>query len=147
MINKPKSLIGKTITHLISNSIKIDTTHPNPSKKSFIKYLPAILLISLLMFIVLPFGYIESKKGLLEEEVYEYLYSKGYEEEDIRSLDGKFGTLPLFAVDVIFVNEPEVIYTYREREEKIIQLDWGITNEAEQKGITEQNISEPKHLE
>ncbi|MFD7525317.1 DUF3139 domain-containing protein [Paenibacillus chitinolyticus] len=45
-----------------------------------------------------------------------------YKDNEIRSARGVVGSLPTFAVKVVFSDEPEVEYFYKEESGKVIQL-------------------------
>lgn len=73
------------------------------------------LIIIVVLAILAPILTIEIKKQLFEKRVTTYLMeTKSYEKEEIQSIQAKwhFAGLPKYWIDVIFFDEPNVIYTY-----------------------------------
>ncbi|ERI11343.1 hypothetical protein HMPREF0083_00561 [Aneurinibacillus aneurinilyticus ATCC 12856] len=87
-------------------------------KREIIIFLLVIALIST------PFIYIKTTLISLENKVHNYLVmEKGIENSNISSIKGLVGKAPLFAVEVVFTDETDVRYLYREIESgEIIQL-------------------------
>ncbi|MED0671160.1 DUF3139 domain-containing protein [Aneurinibacillus aneurinilyticus] len=87
-------------------------------KREIIIFLLVIALIST------PFIYIKTTLTSLENKVHNYLVmEKGIEDSNISSIKGLVGKAPLFAVEVVFTDESDVRYFYREIESgEIIQI-------------------------
>lgn len=74
-----------------------------------------LLIVTLVIAILVPFCTIQIKKQLYEKRVENYLTENmNYEKEAILSIESKwhFAGLPKYWVNVIFSNEPNVIYLY-----------------------------------
>lgn len=82
--------------------------------------------VFLVVFLVLILGISAAIKITFinkEVAVKNYLINEmKYKENEIRSARGVFGSLPAFAVKVIFADEPGVEYFYKEESGKVIQL-------------------------
>jgi hypothetical protein len=107
----------------------------------------ALLLVSI---IIVPFLYIQFQIKSLEDDVMNYLIKeKGYSKSDIKSINGRFGKLLNFLVYVVFEDEPLIMYSYLRDGTQIKQFHYTITEEAQEQGISYDEISETelKHLE
>ena len=74
-----------------------------------------ILIVTLVIAILAPFCTIQIKKQLYEKRVENYLMENiVYEKEAIQSIKSKwhFAGLPSYWVNVIFSDEPNVVYLY-----------------------------------
>jgi len=72
-----------------------------------------ILIVSII--ILAPFSYVQFKKHQASDRVWQYLTEeKGYEENDIKGLKSEwsFIGIPTYHVEVIFKNEPNIVYYY-----------------------------------
>lgn len=62
------------------------------------------------------------KENQLKEDVRQYLLDdRGYKENDIADIKSRIAKAPVFSVEVIFSDELNVVYYYRDRDGKIIQ--------------------------
>ncbi|MFS0554991.1 DUF3139 domain-containing protein [Brevibacillus sp. 179-C9.3 HS] len=87
------------------------------NKKIMIIVFLGVILISV------PVIYVQGILLSLENQVRQHLITeKNIDEKIIVSVDGVFGKLPLFSVEVIFADEPDVKYFYTEKNGKIITL-------------------------
>lgn len=95
-------------------------------KREIIIFLLVIALIST------PFIYIKTTLISLENKVHNYLVmEKGIENSNISSIKGIFSKVPLFSVEVVFTDESDVRYYYREIESgEIIQLNSSLKPEG-----------------
>jgi hypothetical protein len=108
------------------------------------------IILLILIFLASPYVFVKYKLNTLEEKVSDYLiHSKGYDSSDLISVEGKFGKLPNFSVDVIFKDEPMIIYRYIQSGMEIKQRNFTITDEAMKNNydFDDINKSELKHLE
>lgn len=98
----------------------------------------------IILLILVPFLYIQINKIVYEKRVTDYLMEeKGYRAEDIQSVTAKWGLkLPPFYAEVVFEDEPNVVYIYFARDD-VKQFDYRIWDEGE-KEVPESNL---KHLE
>ncbi|MFJ7936568.1 DUF3139 domain-containing protein [Sporosarcina sp. NPDC096371] len=74
-----------------------------------------ILIIGLVILILAPFCGVQIKKRVYENRVEHFLTEEmSYGKEDIQSIEAKwhFAGLPKCWVNVIFSDEPQVVYTY-----------------------------------
>ncbi|EJL45272.1 MULTISPECIES: DUF3139 domain-containing protein [Brevibacillus] len=82
-----------------------------------------IIVFLVLIMISAPVIYVQGTLLSLENQVRQYLITeKNLDEKTIVSLDGVFGKLPVFSVEVIFADEPDVRYFYTEKNGNIIPL-------------------------
>ncbi|MGN7471090.1 DUF3139 domain-containing protein [Brevibacillus sp. SAFN-007a] len=82
-----------------------------------------IIVFLVLLLIAAPVIYVQGTLLSLEDQVRHYLITeKNIDEKTIGSLDGRFGKLPFFGVEVIFADEPDVRYFYTERDGDIVPL-------------------------
>ncbi|MED1644269.1 DUF3139 domain-containing protein [Brevibacillus agri] len=82
-----------------------------------------IIVFLILILIAAPVIYVQGTLLSLENQVRQYLITeKNLDEKTIASVDGVFGKLPLFSVEVIFADEPDVRYFYTEKNGEIIPL-------------------------
>lgn len=106
-----------------------------------------ILLIAILVSIG---GYIEIKKNQMEEAVEEYLLEdKGYERQEIKSIEGLFSILPVWSVRVVFKDEDNMNYYYQIESNKVEQTREYPTKNADESFLNnfiEGNVT-PKHHE
>ena len=59
-------------------------------------------------------GYVEYRLHRLEKVTYTYLYDvKNYAEKEVLSVKGNMKKLSLFTVEVIFSDEPAIMYDYK----------------------------------
>src|SRR5690625_5333907 len=71
-----------------------------------------IFVTLFILIIIVPFaiyGYVQYQHNSLEKETYSYLIDKGYEGQEILSVESKLKKLSLFTAEVIFEDEPNVI--------------------------------------
>lgn len=104
------------------------------------------LIISLVVILLVfggGFGACNWHKNSLESDVRGYLFKQGYINEEIKSIRTRVGKAPVFSVEVIFMDEPEIIYYYRKDDGKIIQ--YGIPTDISGKNTSEDYIF--KHRE
>jgi hypothetical protein len=85
----------------------------------------AIVVVSILI-VTFALGaalYINFKQNSLESRIFEYLTTqKHYEKDEISTIDGVIGKLPFYQVRVIFKDEPNNVYIYRETNNRIFQI-------------------------
>lgn len=69
-------------------------------------------------------AYLKIQFSILEKETYRFLTREmGYEEADILTVEAKLKKLSLFTAEVVFVDEPQVIYDYkRDGDGRMIQI-------------------------
>lgn len=92
------------------------------------------IIIFTLLVIITPFSiyaYVIFNHNALENETYDCLLKKGYEDTEILDVKFTLKKLSLFTVEVIFTDEPEITYQYKKENKQIIQL--------------EPNIDKPNH--
>lgn len=73
------------------------------------------LIVALLFMLLLPFCTVQIKKQLYEKRIKNYLIEDmSYQKEAIQSIECKwhFAGLPSYWVNVIFSDEPNVVYIY-----------------------------------
>ncbi|MFJ7666530.1 DUF3139 domain-containing protein [Lysinibacillus sp. NPDC097195] len=73
------------------------------------------LLVALLLIVLVPYFTVQLKKIMYEHKIRRYLIEEiHYVEEDIQSVDCEWylGGLPNYSVNVIFNDEPNVVYIY-----------------------------------
>ncbi|MEI4771674.1 DUF3139 domain-containing protein [Psychrobacillus sp. FJAT-51614] len=97
------------------------------------KVIRILIILIVLICVVLFGGYlkIENTKTEYENRVTSYLVDeKGYENKDIKSVDGIYGVkLPPYYVVVVFEDEPYVKYIYFAHDD-VKQFEYILTNEA-----------------
>ena len=74
-----------------------------------------ILLVALLLIVLVPYVTVQLKKNLYEHKIQQYLIEEiHYTEEEIQSVNCEWylGGLPNYSVNVIFNDEPNVVYIY-----------------------------------
>jgi len=74
-----------------------------------------ILLVAILLIVLVPYVTVQLKKQLYEQKIRHYLIEEvHYTENEIQSIDCEWylGGLPNYAVNVIFIDEPNVVYIY-----------------------------------
>lgn len=74
-----------------------------------------LLIVAVVIVILAPFCTIEIKKQLYEKRVENYLIeNKSYQKEEIESIKAKWhlAGLPSYWVNVIYCDEPNIIYIY-----------------------------------
>ncbi|WP_340673047.1 DUF3139 domain-containing protein [Brevibacillus agri] len=82
-----------------------------------------IIAFLVLILIAVPVINVQGTLLSLENQVRQYLITeKNIDEKTIVSLDGRFGKLPFFGVEVIFADEPDVRYFYTEIDGKIVPV-------------------------
>ena len=98
-----------------------------------------LLIVAVVIAILAPFCTIEIKKQLYEKKVENYLIeNRSYQKEEIESIKAKwhFAGLPSYWVNVIFSDEPNVVYIYFAHNSKVRQAEYytidGTTLSAEQ---------------
>lgn len=101
-----------------------------------------VSFISILILVIAFTGvfYVNFKLNHLEQDTYQYLLNKGYNEDEILSIEGKIKKLSLYTVEVKFKDEPDIIYDYKkDNKNKIIQI--GVSD------ILNESNDQFKHLE
>lgn len=101
-----------------------------------IKLLATVMIILAILIIGTPlclFGYYKYNKYALKKETYDYLYSKGYEEEEIKKVEVIIEIGPLLSSVVEFEDEPNVLYWYDKRDGQIVQIGINGLNDGETK--------------
>ncbi|GAA0348890.1 DUF3139 domain-containing protein [Bacillus horti] len=112
------------------------------TKKSFL-YSFIILIILLL---IIPYALIKYNLHVLENRVVNYLVEeKGYQQNELQSVNGAFGKLPLLSVWVIFEDEPHIQYQYVERE-SIRQLAYTVSEQGKIANLNHHDIDTNKLL-
>ncbi|QYR20902.1 DUF3139 domain-containing protein [Paenibacillus sp. sptzw28] len=84
-----------------------------------------IVVVSILIvaFTVGAALYINFKLNSLESRIFQYLTTqKHYEKDEISNIDGAIGKLPFYQIRVIFKDEPNNVYIYREANNRIVQI-------------------------
>ena len=79
------------------------------------------------------FGYYKYNEYVIKKETYDYLYSKGYEENEIKKVEVINVKGPLLSSLVEFADEPNVLYWYDKRNGEIIQIGVNGSNDGETK--------------
>ncbi|MDF2066532.1 DUF3139 domain-containing protein [Bacillus sp. Cr_A10] len=81
-----------------------------------------IILSILLVTVLLSLGYVDIKKKHMEKKVETYLIeNKGYDAQEIKSIEGLFSKMPVWSVRVIFEDESNINYYYQIESDKVIQ--------------------------
>ena len=77
------------------------------------------------------FGYYKYNVYALKKETYDYLYSNGYEENEINKVEVINVKGPLLSSLVEFTDEPNVLYWYDKRDGEIVQIGIYELNDGE----------------
>ena len=89
------------------------------------KLLATVMIILAILFVGTPLcliGYYKYNEYTLKKETYDYLYSKGYEENEIKKVEVINVKGPLLSSLVEFTDEPNVLYWYDKRDGEIVQI-------------------------
>ena len=100
------------------------------------KLLATVMIILAILFVGTPlclFGYYKYNLYALKKETYDYLYSKGYEENEIKKVEVINVKGPLLSSLVEFTDEPNVLYWYDKRDDSIVQIGIYEPNDGETK--------------
>ncbi|MEC5425286.1 DUF3139 domain-containing protein [Virgibacillus sp. C22-A2] len=87
-----------------------------------VKWIFVIILFLIIITPISAYGYYQYQNNNLEKDTYTYLTEKGYNDDDILSIETKLEKLSLFTAEVIFTNEPNVTYQYKKDNKQIIQI-------------------------
>ncbi|TQR15603.1 DUF3139 domain-containing protein [Psychrobacillus soli] len=100
------------------------------------------LLVILIGLVIVPLVSVQVNKYIYKNRVTTYLIEdKGYKEEDIESIEGKWGfKLPAYYTVVTFKNEPHVEYTYFAHDKDVFQFNYNIIDEGKKEGIKEEDL-------
>lgn|SRR5690625_1426187 len=104
------------------------------------KLIKGLVIIISLIIIIVPtsvYGFVKYKSYTLEKETRKHLKTIGYKDDEILDVKTKIKKLSLFTAEVIFSDEPNIIYDYKKEGNNIIQI--GPT--------TDKRDYEYKHLE
>ncbi|WP_202076533.1 DUF3139 domain-containing protein [Caldalkalibacillus salinus] len=87
-----------------------------------------IILIVIVTFvtimIIAPFLFIEYQHYNIEKKVTAHLLDdKDYNQEEFEITKTTIGKLPLYSANVVFKDEPEIIYIYKVGSELVFQID------------------------
>ena len=99
-----------------------------------IKLLATVMIILAILIVGTPlclFGYYKYNLYALKKETYDYLYSKGYEENEIKKVEVINVKGPLLSSLVEFTDEPNVLYWYDKRDGEIVQIGIYELNDGE----------------
>jgi len=110
------------------------------------KLLATVMIILAILIVGTPLcliGYYKYNVYALKKETYDYLYSKGYEEKEIKKVEVVNLKGPLLSSLVEFTDEPNVLYWYDKRDGEIVQIGIYEPNAREQR-IYESNDGETK---
>ncbi|MDI2588728.1 DUF3139 domain-containing protein [Psychrobacillus sp. NEAU-3TGS] len=101
-----------------------------------------LLVIAIIGIVIVPIVTIQANKHTYKKRVANYLIEeKGYEKENIESIEGKWGIkLPTYYVIVTFQNETYVEYVYFAHDNDIFQFNYKITEEGQQMEIKEEDL-------
>ena len=105
------------------------------------KLLATVMIILAILIVGTPlclFGYYKYNLYALKKETYDYLYSKGYEENEIKKVEVINVKGPLLSSLVEFTDEPNVLYWYDKRDGEIVQIGVNGSND----GVTKFRHSE-----
>ncbi|WP_338553469.1 DUF3139 domain-containing protein [Paenibacillus sp. KS-LC4] len=81
-----------------------------------------VLFFAILVFLlIILYAFFSIKEYQLKKSVVDYLKEKNYQESEILSIDTSIAKAPVFSARVIFFDEPDIIYYYRNKDGKIIQ--------------------------
>ena len=90
-----------------------------------IKLLATIMIILAILTVGTPvclFSYYKYNEYAIKKDTYDYLYSKGYEENEIKKVEVVIEIGPLLSSVVEFTDEPNVLYWYDKRDGEIVQI-------------------------
>ena len=110
------------------------------------KSLATVMTILVILIVGTPLcllGYYKYNEYTIKKETYDYLYSKGYEENEIKKVEVIIEIGPLLSTIVEFADEPNVLYWYDKRDGEIVQIGIYEPNAREQR-IYESNDGESK---
>lgn len=99
-----------------------------------IKLLATVMIILAILIVGTPlclFGYYKYNEYALKKETYDYLYSKDYEENEIKKVEVINVKGPLLSSLVEFTDEPNVLYWYEKRDGEIVQIGIYELNDGE----------------
>lgn len=103
------------------------------------------LIIVLVILLIVPFCMVQIKKQVYENRIQDYLIEeKSYMKEDIQSIECKwhFAGLPSYWINVIFSDEPNVVYTYFAHDkENLLQFEYHVIDR------TKLSIEQLKHFD
>ena len=88
----------------------------------------AILIVGTPLCLI---GYYKYNEYTLKKETYDYLYGKGYEENEIEKVDVISVKGPLLSTLVEFTDEPNALYWYDKRDGEIVQIGIYELNDGE----------------
>ena len=98
------------------------------------KLLATVMIILAILIVGTPlclFGYYKYNLYALKKETYDYLYSNGYEENEINKVEVINVKGPLLSTLVEFTDEPNVLYWYDKRDGEIVQIGIYELNDGE----------------
>lgn len=100
-----------------------------------------VVWIIVIILVLLPFGYVQYNKMAYAQRVSDYLLEqKHHKQSEILSVTGVWnGKLPPFSADVVFADEPEVVYIYFAHND-VIQFGYRLTEEGKKKGIEKKDL-------
>lgn len=79
-------------------------------------------LIALFLLLVMGANlYVKIQLRTLHAQVSTHLQQQGYKPEEIASSNPRFSKQPVFGIDVIFQDEPRVVYTYANEKGTLVQ--------------------------
>lgn len=106
-----------------------------------------VVIVTAIVLAVLPFGYVSYNKWAYAQRVSDFLLEqKHYKQSDIQSITGVWnGKLPPFSADVVFADEPEVVYIYFAHNE-VIQFGYRLSEVGVKKGVSVKK-EDLKHFE
>ena len=90
-----------------------------------IKILAIVMTILAILIVGTPLsliGYYKYNEYTIKKETYDYLYHKGYEENEIKKVEVINEMGPLLSTLVEFADEPNVLYWYDKRDGEIVQI-------------------------
>ncbi|RRJ62550.1 DUF3139 domain-containing protein [Paenibacillus oralis] len=103
-----------------------------------------IALLVVCLLVIGMFSVLSVFKLIQTSQVRQYLYSQGYNNEDIKFIRTKVGKAPLFKTMVIFKDEPEASYFYRVRDGEVLQFTHSVVEGVSNKRKPE---GEYKHID
>ncbi|MCZ8542306.1 DUF3139 domain-containing protein [Psychrobacillus psychrodurans] len=108
-------------------------------RKKIIKITLFAILVGL---VIVPLVSIQANKYIYKNRVTTYLIEeKGFEKEDIGSVEGKWEfKLPAYYAVVTFKNEQYVEYTYFAHDKDVFQFNYNITEEGQKEGIKVEDL-------
>ena len=105
------------------------------------KVMIVTIVVIFIALVLTPIVAIQANKYIYKNRVSTYLIEeKGFVNEDIELIEGKWGKLPTFYVNVVFKNEPHVKYTYFAHDNDVYQFSYEISDEGRNVGIVEGNL-------